>query len=90
MSEPTPLGEEIGKVIGFFSAPSAAIIEITKGSLKIGDTIWIRGHTTDLKEAVQSMQVEHQPVMEAKRGVQVGVKVSTRVRRNDRVYKISS
>ncbi len=90
MSEATPLGEEIGHVVSFFSIPSAAIIEITKGSLKVGDTIWIRGHTTDLKEAVHSMQVEHQPLTEAGVGQQVGVKVSVRVRRNDRVYKISS
>ena len=90
MPETTPLGEEIGHVVGFFTVPSAAIIEITKGSLKLGDTIWIRGHTTDLKETVRSMQIEHQDITEAKVGQQVGVKVSARVRRNDRVYRVSA
>ena len=90
MPETTPLGEEVGHIVSFFSVPSAAIIEITKGSLKVGDTIWIRGHTTDLKETVHSMQIEHQTLTEAKTGQQVGVKVSARVRRHDRVYKISS
>ncbi len=83
-------GEEVGFVVSFFGVPSAAIIEITQGSLKVGDTIWVRGHTTDLKQTVESMQIEHQSVPEAKKGEQVGVKVSTRVRRKDKVYKISS
>ena len=90
MPETTPLGEEIGFVVSFFSVPSAAIVEITKGSLKLGDTVWIRGHTTDLKETIRSMQIEHQVLSEAKVGQQVGIKVSARVRRHDRVYKISS
>ncbi len=83
-------GEEIGEVISFFAVPSAAIIEIKQGTLKLGDTIWIRGHTTDLKQTVESMQSEHTVLTEAKAGQQVGIKVSSRVRRNDRVYKISA
>lgn len=90
MPETTPLGEEVGHVVSFFAVPSAAIIEVTKGSLKVGDSIWIRGHTTDLKETIRSMQIEHQSITEATVGQQVGVKVSARVRRQDRVYKISS
>ena len=82
-------GEEIGEVVAFFAIPSAALIEVKKGSLKVGDKIWIHGHTTDLIETVSSMQVEHQPVSEAAEGSQVGVKVSSKVRRNDRVYKVS-
>ena len=85
----TPLGEEIGKVISFFAVPSAAIIEVKQGSLKIGDTVWIRGHTTDLKQTIDSMQIEHESIQEAKVGQQVGIKVSSRVRRHDLVYKIS-
>ena len=85
-----PSGEEIGHVVSFFSIPSAALIEITKGSLKIGDTIWIHGNTTDLKETVGSMQIEHQPATAATVGQQVGVKVSSKVRRHDRVFKIST
>ena len=82
-------GEEIGEVMAFFSVPSAAIIEIKKGSLKVGDKIWIKGHTTDLVQEVTSMQVEHTVITEGKQGEQVGVKVSSKVRRNDRVFKVS-
>ncbi|MBI3317715.1 MAG: hypothetical protein HYZ90_01015 [Candidatus Omnitrophica bacterium] len=87
-SGPVPSGDQIGEVISFFAVPSAAILKIEKGSLKIGDSIWIRGHTTDLKETVQSMQVEHQAITQAEKGTEVGVKVSARVRRGDRVYKL--
>lgn len=84
-----PTGEEIGRVASFFAVPSAAIIEITQGSLKVGEKIWIRGHTTDLIETVNSMQIDRAPIAEAKQGQQIGVKVSGRVRRHDRVYKIT-
>ena len=82
-------GEEIGIVISFFAVPNAALVEIKSGSLKIGDTIWIRGHTTDLKQAVESMQIGRAAIQEAASGQQVGIKVSGRVRQHDRVYKIS-
>ena len=89
-SQPIPAGgEEIGHVMSFFSIPSAAIVQIERGSLKVGDTIWIRGHTTDLKQAISSMQIERQPITEGKAGQQVGIQVSARVRKQDRVYKIS-
>ncbi len=84
----TPAGEEIGRVVGFFAVPSAAILEITQGSLKVGEKIWIRGHTTDLIETISSMQIDRAPISEAEKGQQIGVKVSGRVRRHDRVYKI--
>ena len=61
-------GEEIGQVIGFFAIPSAALIELKEGSLKIGDKIWIKGQTTDLVETISSMQVEHTAVSDATRG----------------------
>ena len=82
-------GEEIGQVVSFFSIPCAALIEVKEGSLRIGDKIWIKGNTTDLVETVSSMQIEHTPVSEAIKGSQVGIKVSTKVRRHDRVYKVS-
>ena len=90
MGDATPLGDEVGVVTGFFAVPSVAIIKVTKGPIKVGDTIWIRGHTTDLKETIQSMQIDHKPVEEAEKGKEIGIKVSQRTRRNDRVYKVTS
>lgn len=81
--------EEIGVVTGFFAKVSAAIIDIKRGVLKVGDTIRIKGHTTDLEQMVESMQIEHQPIQEAKEGQTIGLRVKDRVRRHDTVYKVA-
>jgi len=87
MAEPTRV--EVGRVIGFFAQPSVAIIEVQQGaSLRVGETIAIKGHTTDFQQTVESMQVEHQPVTQAEAGQSVGIKVQDRVRKNDVVYKV--
>jgi translation initiation factor IF-2 len=85
-----PDEEEIGKVTHFFPKVSAAGIEITAGTLKVGDTIHIKGHTSDFTQAVDSMQVENQAVEEAKVGDLVGIKTKERAREHDVVYKAKS
>lgn len=78
---------EIGTVGQFFARPVVAGIDLT-GSLKVGDTIHIKGHTTDVTLTVDSMQINNVNVTEAKPRDSVGIKVSERVRPGDRVYKI--
>ena len=80
--------ELIGTVADFFAHPVVAGIELT-GALKIGDKIRIKGHTTDLEMTVDSMQIDNEPVTDAKKGDSIGVKVSERVRGGDKVYKIT-
>lgn len=80
--------EEIGKVDTFFARPVVAGINLTS-SLKVGDTIHILGHTTDLQCTVESMQINNAEVKEAKSGDSVGVKVPDRVRNGDHVYKVT-
>ncbi len=80
--------EEIGQVSDFFAHPVVAGIELT-GTLKVGDRIHIKGHTTDLELTVNSMQINNVNVDEAKRGDSVGIKVTERVRRGDHVYKVT-
>ena len=80
--------KEIGKVSDFFAHPVVAGIELT-GTLKVGDTIHIKGHTTDMEFTVNSMQINNADVNEAKAGDAIGVKVSERVRRGDTVYKVT-
>lgn len=83
-----PPADQLGEVVAFFRIPVVAVIKVTRGSLKVGDPIWIKGHTTDLKQTVASMQVNHQPIQQARKGAEVGIKISSRARRGDRVYRV--
>jgi selenocysteine-specific translation elongation factor len=78
----------IGKVTDFFAKPVVAGIELT-ATIKVGDTIHIKGHTTDLEFVVNSMQIDNANVDQAKAGDMVGIKVSERVRHGDLVYKVT-
>ncbi|MFC2033870.1 translation elongation factor-like protein [Chloroflexota bacterium] len=80
--------EEIGKVSDFFARPVVAGIELT-APLKVGDTIHIKGHTTDMEFTVESMQIDNVNVEEVNVGDAVGIKVSDRVRRGDVIYKVT-
>ena len=80
--------EVIGRVTDFFARPVVAGIELT-ATLKLGDKIHIKGHTTDMEFIVDSMQINNVDVKQAKAGDAVGVKVSERVRRGDTVYKVT-
>jgi putative protease len=82
-----PQMEEVGRVSGFFAHPSVAIVELSK-PLKLGDAVYIKGHTTDFQQTVESMQVNHQPVQEARPGDSIGLKVKDRCRQHDAVYKL--
>lgn len=79
---------EIGQVSDFFARPVVAGIQLT-GPLNVGDNIHIKGHTTDIEFSVQSMQIDNVDVKEAKAGDAVGIKVTDRVRRGDKVYKVT-
>jgi len=79
---------EIGKVMDFFARPVVAGLSLT-APLKDGDTIHIKGATTDITMTVQSMQINNVTVQEAKPGDEVGLKVPDRVRKGDLVYKVT-
>ncbi|MBN2059947.1 MAG: translation elongation factor-like protein [Deltaproteobacteria bacterium] len=80
--------EQVGIIVKYFAKPSVAAIQMTDGSIKIGDTLSFKGHTTEFNQKVTSMEVDNQPIEEAKAGDLVGIKVSERVRENDKVYKV--
>jgi putative protease len=84
------LGEEevveIGHISHFFSKINVAVIELKK-PLAVGDTIVVKGPTTDFEQKVDSMQIEHKNVPRAEAGQSIGLKVAERVREKDTVYK---
>lgn len=81
------LGKEIGKITHYFDKIGVAVIELAKG-LGVGDVVRVKGATTDFKQPIKSMQVEHEDVKKAKKGDAIGVKVKDRVRPHDKVYKV--
>ena len=80
--------KKVGDVIKFFGKIGVAAIRLSEGSLKVGDKIRFVGHTTDVSQTVDSMQVENQNVQEAGPGADIGIKVDGRVREHDTVYKV--
>jgi len=81
--------KEIGYVSNYFSELSVSSVEITNGTVSLGDTLHYKGRTTDFISKVSSMQIDHEPITEAKKGDSIGVKVSEKVRKHDRVYKVT-
>lgn len=86
---PAP-GERIGVVTHFYGAPLVAIVKLETGTLRVGDTIHIQGHTTDFSQRVESLQIEHAAVDEVGPNDDFGVKVTQHVREHDVVYKVTS
>ena len=80
--------EKIGVVIHYWSKIGVAGIRITDGDLKVGDTIRIKGHTTDFTQQVDSMQVDNQAVEVARPGEDVGIRVAEYTREHDEVFKV--
>lgn len=81
--------EEVGVVDHWFGHIRVAGVRVTNGSIKVGDKLHFKGHTTDFEEVVQSIQVEHETIQEAKKGAEIGLKVSEKVRPRDKVFKVT-
>lgn len=79
--------DEIGVISHYFPHVKAAVIKLTKGGLKVGDTIYIKGHTTDFREPVKSLQLNRAPIEEGAKGQEIGLLVKSRVRIGDVVYR---
>ena len=83
-----PPGERIGVVTHYFSHLSVAVVKLEAATLRVGDTIHIRGHTTDFKQRVDSLQVNHEYVPEVGPKDDFGLKVREHAREHDVVYKV--
>jgi len=83
------MGEEkVGEVAKYFAKVDVAGIQVEAGPLSLGDTIRIKGHTTDFTQKVESMQLDNQAIEKAMPGQLVGIKVKDRVREKDAVFKV--
>jgi translation elongation factor EF-1alpha len=79
---------KVGTVTHVYTKIGVAVVDLSE-PLQIGDTIHISGHTTNLTQKVESMQVEHQKIERAEKGQTIGMKVTGEVREKDLVYKVT-
>jgi putative protease len=83
------LETKVGVITHYFGKISVAVVKATEGAIAVGDKLHIKGHTTDLTQVVDSLQIEHQPVERIEVGQEAGMKVSARVHENDEVFKVT-
>ncbi len=88
MSETHDPADAVGTVTHYFSHLSVAALSL-RAPLAVGDRIHIRGHTTDLVQTVESMEIEHRRVDRANPGDDVAIKVADHVREHDLVFRES-
>jgi putative protease len=81
--------KEIGVVKHYFDKIGVAAIELTLDGLSVGETIHIKGHTSDVTTTITSMQIEHDKVDNAKKGDSIGIKSPGKVREQDKVFKVT-
>jgi putative protease len=80
-----------GVLLGFvedYFAKIGVIALTLKSALSVGQHIQVLGHTTNFEETVDSMQIDHMAVTDARPADGVGIKVIGRARRGDHVYRL--
>ena len=80
-------GTQVGQITHYFDHINVAALTLME-PLHVGDTIHILGHSTDFKQEVTSLEIDHQLVNEAKPGDDVGMKVIQKVHPHDKVFKL--
>ena len=79
--------QEIGKITHYFGNIGVAVVKLS-GTLKVGDTIRVKGATSDFTQKIAEIQVDHKPVKEASRGMDIGLRVVEHAREHDAVLKV--
>ena len=80
--------EPIGRVTHYFPKAKATALMIGNGTIRVGDILYFKGHTTSFKQKIESMQIDHRPVEQANSGEEVGIQVRSRTREHDLVFKL--
>lgn len=79
--------QEIGKVTHYFDKAGVAVVKLS-GDIATGDTLKFRKGETEFTDVVESMQVNHEPVISAKAGDEVAIKISQQAREGATLYKM--
>lgn len=79
----------IGEVNHFYNRIGVAVIDLVE-TVQVGDQVHFFGRSTDFRQEVRSIQIEHQAITEAGKGQEIAMKVERRVRNHDKVYKLET
>ncbi|MFC1768302.1 U32 family peptidase [Nanoarchaeota archaeon] len=80
---------KIGKVVNYYSKPKAGHFMIETGKIKVGDQIMITGPTTGIvKTKIKKIVIDDKSVKSAKKGDDVTIAVSEKIRKNDTLFLI--
>jgi hypothetical protein len=80
--------KKVGSVTHYYTNLGVGIITLSS-ALKVGATVRFAGATTDFEQEITSMQFDHKEQEKAKKGQEIGVKVSEQVREGDEVFLVS-
>ncbi|MBE0523620.1 MAG: U32 family peptidase [Methanosarcinales archaeon] len=80
----------VGVVLNYFPKQGAAAVRLLEQGLVVGDIVVIEGTNTYVEQKVESLQIGEKSVRKALKGDEVGLGVTGRVRKNDRVYRVKN
>lgn len=78
--------EQIGKISHYYDKIGVGVVRL-EGTLKVGDSIHVKGKTSDFEQAVESLQLDHKDAASAKKGEEVAVKLNEKAKEGDAVFK---
>ena len=76
----------IGKVTHYYPRVGVAAI-VLSDHIARGDHIHILGPHDDIHQTITSMEFDHEPIIEADPGQDIGIRVNKRVHEGDLVYR---
>ncbi len=83
-----PAAMQVGRVTHYYNHQGVAVVDLS-APLHKGDAIRFVGKTTNFKQTAESMEIDHKAVSNAFPGDDLAVKVDSRVRSGDRLYRIA-
>ncbi len=78
----------VGRVTHYFDKIGVAVLDLSD-AIRVGETLHFLGHSTDFKQTVDSMQIEHKNVPEAKPGQEVALRVAQKVHEHVQVFRVT-
>lgn len=77
----------VGRVTHYYDKIGVAVVDVTS-PIHVGDAIKIIGHGNEYKQTIESIQIEHEKIQTAKKGMTIGLKVDQPVKEADKVFLV--